>query len=43
MTTPLGTVAVERREERRVSVSRTTRETEVTVAVDLDGDGVTAI
>ena len=43
MTTPLGELAVEQREERRVSVSRTTRETEVSVALDLDGDGTTAI
>jgi imidazoleglycerol-phosphate dehydratase len=43
MTTPLGTLAVERREERRVSVSRSTRETEVSVALDVDGDGTTAI
>ncbi|HET9345429.1 MAG TPA: imidazoleglycerol-phosphate dehydratase HisB [Candidatus Limnocylindrales bacterium] len=43
MTTPLGALAVERRDERRVSVSRSTRETEVSVALDLDGDGTTAI
>jgi imidazoleglycerol-phosphate dehydratase len=43
MTTPLGALAVERGEERRVSVSRSTRETDVTVALGLDGDGTTAI
>jgi imidazoleglycerol-phosphate dehydratase len=43
MTTPLGNLAVERRAERRVSVSRSTRETEISVALDLDGDGTTAI
>jgi imidazoleglycerol-phosphate dehydratase len=43
MTTPLGAMAVERRDERRVSVSRSTRETEVSIALDLDGDGATAI
>jgi imidazoleglycerol-phosphate dehydratase len=43
MTTPLGAMAVERRDERRVSVSRSTRETEVSIALDLDGDGTTAI
>jgi imidazoleglycerol-phosphate dehydratase len=43
MTTPLGTVAVEARDERRVSLSRRTRETDITVALDLDGAGVAAI
>ena len=43
MTTPLGTVAVEARHERRVSLSRRTRETDITVALDLDGAGVSAI
>ena len=43
MTTPLGTVAVEARDERRVSLSRRTRETDISVALDLDGAGVVAI
>jgi imidazoleglycerol-phosphate dehydratase len=43
MTTPLGSVAVEARDERRVSLRRRTRETDITVAVDLDGTGVAAI
>jgi imidazoleglycerol-phosphate dehydratase len=43
MTTPLGEVAVEARAERRVSVSRRTRETQVDVSLDLDGSGSTDI
>jgi imidazoleglycerol-phosphate dehydratase len=43
MTTPLGTVAIEARGDRRVSVSRRTRETDVSVVLDLDGDGTTSI
>jgi imidazoleglycerol-phosphate dehydratase len=43
MTTALGTLSVDGREGRRVTVSRRTRETEVTVVLDLDGDGTTAI
>jgi len=39
MTTPLGTLKVQEREARRISVSRTTRETDITVALDLDGSG----
>ena len=43
MTTPLGTVAVEAREERRVRLRRRTRETDITIALDLDGAGTAAI
>ncbi len=39
MTTPLGTIAVLERSGRRVTVARRTRETEVTVSLDLDGSG----
>ena len=43
MTTPLGTVSVDTRTERRVSVSRQTRETDVAVTLDLDGSGLTSV
>ena len=43
MTTPLGALSVEDREARRVTVSRRTRETEVHVSLDLDGDGTTSV
>jgi imidazoleglycerol-phosphate dehydratase len=43
MTTPLGTVTIEARDDRRVSLSRRTRETEVTLTIDLDGSGTTTI
>jgi imidazoleglycerol-phosphate dehydratase len=43
MTTPLGVVDVRHRVDRRVTVSRTTRETQVTVELDLDGRGVAEI
>ena len=43
MTTPLGTVEVAERGERHVTLARRTRETEVTVSLDLDGEGTTAI
>jgi len=39
MTTPLGTITVLERAGRRVTVARRTRETEVTVGLDLDGSG----
>jgi imidazoleglycerol-phosphate dehydratase len=39
MTTPLGTLDVLERDGRRVRVRRTTRETDVTIALDLDGSG----
>ena len=40
MTTPLGTIDVQERAARRVRVARRTRETDVTIALDLDGTGV---
>jgi imidazoleglycerol-phosphate dehydratase len=43
MTSPLGVVDVRDRADRRVTVSRTTRETQVTVELDLDGSGVADI
>jgi imidazoleglycerol-phosphate dehydratase len=43
MTTPLGVVDVRDRVDRRVTVARTTRETQVTVELDLDGTGVADI
>jgi imidazoleglycerol-phosphate dehydratase len=43
MTTPLGSLAIVAREGRRVTVSRTTRETDVTVTLDLDGSGTADI
>jgi imidazoleglycerol-phosphate dehydratase len=43
MTTPLGSVAVTARDGRRVTVTRRTRETDVTVALDLDGTGQATI
>ena len=39
MTTPLGTLDVLEHDARRVRVTRRTRETEVTIALDLDGTG----
>lgn len=39
MTTPLGSLAVTSREGRRVVVTRRTRETDVTIGLDLDGGG----
>jgi imidazoleglycerol-phosphate dehydratase len=43
MTTPLGTIAVQMSNDRRASVSRETRETTVTISLDLDGDGTASI
>jgi imidazoleglycerol-phosphate dehydratase len=43
MTTPLGSLAVLDRDARRVRVSRRTRETDITIALDLDGSGVADI
>jgi imidazoleglycerol-phosphate dehydratase len=39
MTTPLGTLDVLERAGRRVRVARRTRETDITIALDLDGTG----
>jgi imidazoleglycerol-phosphate dehydratase len=39
MTIPLGSLAVTARDGRRVTVARRTRETDVTVTLDLDGSG----
>jgi imidazoleglycerol-phosphate dehydratase len=43
MTTALGTLSVEARDNRRVTISRRTRETDVTVTLDLDGEGTTSV
>lgn len=43
MTTPLGRITVEARDDRRVTVHRATRETDVRVTVDLDGSGTADI
>jgi imidazoleglycerol-phosphate dehydratase len=43
MTSPLGSFDVERRDGRAVAVRRTTRETEITLTLDLDGSGEAAI
>lgn len=43
MTTPLGSVSVSGRSGRKVTVSRKTRETEVTVTLDIDGSGTAAV
>ena len=40
---PLGSLTVEQRDGRRVTVRRSTRETEISLTLDLDGSGVTAI
>lgn len=40
MTTALGSLEVDGRDGRRVTVSRTTRETTVSVTLDLDGSGL---
>ncbi|MFH1475728.1 MAG: imidazoleglycerol-phosphate dehydratase HisB [Chloroflexota bacterium] len=39
MTTPLGVLSVDAQEGRCVTVSRRTRETEITLTLDLDGSG----
>ncbi len=43
MTTPLGTLDVRDRTARRVTLGRRTRETEIDVTLDLDGEGRAAI
>ena len=43
MTTPLGSLTVEGRDGRRVTLRRKTRETEIALTLDLDGSGVAAI
>ena len=43
MTTPLGAIEIGPREGRRVSIARTTKETEITVTVGIDGAGHTGI
>src|SRR6187401_3773401 len=43
MTTPLGEIEIGPREGRRVTIARTTNETEITVTLGLDGDGHTGI
>ena len=43
MTTPLGTIDVQARAARRVRLARKTRETDVTVTLDLDGTGAAEI
>jgi imidazoleglycerol-phosphate dehydratase len=43
MTAPLGSLIVEAPDGRRVTVRRTTRETEITLGLDLDGSGIAAI
>jgi imidazoleglycerol-phosphate dehydratase len=39
MTTPLGTTDVQLREGRRVRIARRTRETDITIELDIDGSG----
>ncbi len=43
MTTPLGEITVGPREGRRVTITRATKETEITVTLGLDGSGHAAI
>jgi imidazoleglycerol-phosphate dehydratase len=43
MTTPLGSIDVTDRVARRVTIARTTRETEITVTLDLDGSGLAEV
>jgi len=43
MTTPLGGLAVTARDGRRVTVARRTRETDITITLDLDGAGAATV
>jgi imidazoleglycerol-phosphate dehydratase len=43
MTTPLGTLEVLERDARRVRVTRRTRETEITIGLDIDGRGEASV
>ncbi len=43
MTTPLGELTIGPREGRRISLSRSTRETTITVTLGLDGTGSTSV
>ncbi len=43
MTTPLGSLVVAERAGRRVTVARRTRETDITITLDLDGTGAASI
>jgi imidazoleglycerol-phosphate dehydratase len=43
MTTPLGSVEIRDRVGRRVTVARRTRETDITLTLDLDGSGASRI
>ena len=43
MSSPLGSLVVDSRDGRRVTVSRTTRETTISTSLDLDGGGVATI
>ena len=43
MTTALGTLDIRDRAGRRVTVARSTRETDITVSLDLDGSGSAAV
>jgi imidazoleglycerol-phosphate dehydratase len=43
MTTPLGTLDVRARDARRVTVTRKTRETDITITLGLDGSGTATI
>src|SRR3954452_18072662 len=43
MTTPLGEIEIGPREGRRVTIARSTKETEITVTLGLDGTGHTGI
>jgi imidazoleglycerol-phosphate dehydratase len=43
MTAALGSLEVERREGRRVTVRRSTRETDISLTLDLDGSGLATI